>query len=190
MLLAWALTDRWGSVRRTGLAELQTQLSLPALSVSRQSERFLQSCFIHANSPLPRGARVLSNTISDELLWQVLNDELSDRAVCELIWQRLGYQPAPGAPEGGPWPAGPLTPTEWAEAYPLAPEFIAERPATVMLTRSIPKPLKQLLKQELNFGGYTIDQLVPRRTRRATAVSWLLAWRRLQQDPDAAGDQA
>jgi hypothetical protein len=132
----------------------------------------------------------LSNTISDELLWQVLNDELSDRAVCELIWQRLGYQPAPGATAEAAWRAGPLTPKEWAEAYPNGPEFIAERPATVKLTRSIPKSLKQLLKQELNFGGYTIDQLVPRRTRRATAVSWLLAWRRLQQDTDAARAQA
>ena len=132
----------------------------------------------------------MSNTISDELLWQVLNDELSDRAVCELIWQRLGYQPAPGAPAEAAWRAGPLTPKEWAEAYPNGPEFIAERPATVKLTRSIPKSLKQLLKEELNFGGYTIDQLVPRRTRRATAVSWLLAWRRLQQDTDAARAQA
>ena len=132
----------------------------------------------------------MSNTISDELLWQVLNDELSDRAVCELIWQRLGYQPAPGATAEAAWRAGPLTPKEWAEAYPNGPEFIAERPATVKLTRSIPKSLKQLLKQELNFGGYTIDQLVPRRTRRATAVSWLLAWRRLQQDTDAARAQA
>ena len=132
----------------------------------------------------------MSNTISDELLWQVLDDELSDRAVCELIWQRLGYQPAPGAPAEAAWIAGPLTPKEWAEAYPNGPECIAERPATVKLTRAIPKSLKQLLKQELNFGGYTIDQLVPRRTRRATAVSWLLAWRRLQQDTDAAGAQA
>jgi hypothetical protein len=47
-----------------------------------------------------------------------------------------------------------------------------------MLTRSIPAAHKQLLKQELGFKGYQVGELVPRRTRRATAVSWLLAWRR------------
>jgi hypothetical protein len=32
-----------------------------------------------------------------------------------------------------------------------------------------------LLKQQLGFGGYRISELYPRRTRRATAVNWLLA---------------
>jgi hypothetical protein len=52
---------------------------------------------------------------------------------------------------------------------------IAERPASVALTRSIPKVYKQLLKEQLGFGGYRIGELYPRRTRRATAVNWLLA---------------
>ncbi len=43
------------------------------------------------------------------------------------------------------------------------------------LTRSIAKEHKQLLKEQLGFGGYTIGELYPRRTRRATAVNWLLA---------------
>ena len=43
------------------------------------------------------------------------------------------------------------------------------------LTRSVPKPLKQLLKEQMGFKGYTIGELYPRRTRRATAVNWLLA---------------
>ena len=34
---------------------------------------------------------------------------------------------------------------------------------------------KQLLKQQLGFAGYRIGTLTPRRTRRATAVNWLLA---------------
>ena len=46
------------------------------------------------------------------------------------------------------------------------------------LTRSIPAEHKQLLKEELGFRGYSVAELVPRLTRRATAVSWLLAWRR------------
>ena len=33
-----------------------------------------------------------------------------------------------------------------------------------------------MLKQQLQFQGYRIGELYPRRTRRATAVNWLLAW--------------
>ena len=43
------------------------------------------------------------------------------------------------------------------------------------LTRSIAKEHKQLLKEQLGFAGYRIGELYPRRTRRATAVNWLLA---------------
>ena len=109
--------------------------------------------------------------LSRSLLLQILEDRCSDRFVCERIWERLGYRPA--EPQ---WCAGPNTPSEWAEAFPQAPELIAERPASVRLTRSVPKEHKQLLKQQLNFAGYRIGELYPRRTRRATAVNWLLAW--------------
>jgi len=74
-----------------------------------------------------------------------------------------------------PWNAGPATPADWAEAFPVAPELIATRPASVRLTRSIAAEYKQLLKQQLGFAGYRIGELYPRRTRRATAVNWLLA---------------
>ena len=115
--------------------------------------------------------------LSRDLLEAILQDRLSDRFVCELVWQRLGYRPGNGAAasERVPWHAGPDTPPEWAEACPRAPEIIAERPAAVRLTRSIPPPHKQLLKEQLGFGGYRIGELYPRRTRRATAVNWLLA---------------
>ncbi|MDP4948244.1 MAG: DUF1823 family protein, partial [Cyanobium sp. MAG_102] len=63
----------------------------------------------------------------------------------------------------------------WRESFPIEPQFIAVRPASVALTRSIAKEHKQLLKQQLGFAGYTIDELYPRRTRRATGVNWLLA---------------
>ncbi|MBE9152612.1 DUF1823 family protein [Cyanobium sp. LEGE 06113] len=109
--------------------------------------------------------------LSRALLEAVLADRLSDRFVCELIWPRLGY-----GPDGsGTWSAGPATGADWRESFPLAPQLIAERPASVRLTRSIAKPHKQLLKQQLGFGGYRIGELYPRRTRRATAVTWLLA---------------
>jgi hypothetical protein len=112
-----------------------------------------------------------AHPLSRALLEAVLADRTSDRFVCELIWPRLGY-----APDGaGRWAAGPGTAAPWREAFPLEPQFIAERPASVALTRSIAKEHKQLLKQQLGFAGYRIGELYPRRTRRATAVNWLLA---------------
>ena len=116
--------------------------------------------------------------LSRSLLLQILEDRCSDRFVCERIWERLGYQPA--EPQ---WCAGLDTPPEWADAFPEAPELIAERPASVRLTRSVPKEHKQLLKQQLNFAGYRIGELYPRRTRRATAVNWLLAWLAQRSEP-------
>jgi hypothetical protein len=109
--------------------------------------------------------------LSRALLDAVLADRVSDRFVCELIWPRLGY--APDA--AGIWRAGPATGAPWRESFPLEPQFIAERPPSVALTRSIPREHKQLLKERLGFGGYRIGELYPRRTRRATAVNWLLA---------------
>ena len=109
--------------------------------------------------------------LSRALLEQILEDRCSDRFVCERIWERLGY-----VERDGDWHAGANTPTLWAESFPRGPEVIAERPASVQLTRSIAKPHKQLLKQTLAFSGYRIGELYPRRTRRATAVNWLLAW--------------
>jgi hypothetical protein len=109
--------------------------------------------------------------LSRALLEAVLADRVSDRFVCELIWPRLGY-----APDGsGTWSAGPAVSAAWREPFPIEPQFIAERPPSVALTRSIPRQHKQLLKEQLGFAGYRIGELYPRRTRRATAVNWLLA---------------
>ena len=122
-------------------------------------------------APAEAAAAPIPYPLSRALLEAVLADRVSDRFVCELIWPRLGY-----APDGsGTWSAGPATSAAWREPFPLEPQFIAERPPSVALTRSIPKEHKQLLKQQLGFGGYTIGELYPRRTRRATAVNWLLA---------------
>ena len=116
----------------------------------------------------------LSWPLSRSLLEAVLADRLSDRFVAELVWERLGYlKPSGGV---GPWLAGPQTSETWRDAFPEAPEVVATRPASVALTRSIPQEHKQLLKEQLRFPGYRIGELYPRRTRRATVVSWLLAW--------------
>ena len=111
--------------------------------------------------------------LSRALLEAVLADRVRDRFVCALVWRRLGYAPTGESPTA--WLAGAATPPPWAEAFPRAPEVIAERAASVALTRSVPAAHKQLLKERLGFAGYRIGALYPRRTRRATAVNWLLA---------------
>ena len=117
--------------------------------------------------------------LSRDLLVQILEDRCSDRFVCERIWERLGYREV----AAGAWGAGPETPAEWSEVFSEAPQLIAERPASVRLTRSIAKPHKQLLKQQMGFSGYRIGELYPRRTRRATAVNWLLSWLAERSEP-------
>ncbi len=49
------------------------------------------------------------------------------------------------------------------------------------LTRSIPPENKQLLKTQLGFEGYTVSELIPRKTRRATMVNWLLSYAALNE---------
>ena len=112
--------------------------------------------------------------LSKTLLLEILADRITDRFVARLVWERLGYESLESSEE--PWVAGKNTPLDWLNAYPIAPEVIAQRKASVKLTRSIPNVYKQLLKQRLNFKGYRIGQLYPRRTRRATVLNWLLAW--------------
>ncbi|MGB3135213.1 MAG: DUF1823 family protein [Nodosilinea sp.] len=110
--------------------------------------------------------------LTDDTLWAILNDELEDGTVNHLVGESLGY-----CETSDGWDTSAVD-VAWAEKYPEPPNFIESRPATVQLTRSIPKPDKQLLKEELGFKGYSVDQLVPRLTRRATMVSWLLSYRK------------
>ena len=111
--------------------------------------------------------------ICKELLFLVLEDKVSDVFVCELVWERLFYKKE--LPMHG-WFSSSLTPTYWSDKFVEAPQIISERIASVHLTRSIPKDHKQGLKIFLNFKGYKINELYPRRTRRATAVNWLIYW--------------
>ncbi len=111
--------------------------------------------------------------ICKDLLFLVLEDKVSDVFVCELVWERLFYTKKPTIDN---WVSSSLTPTYWSEKFVKAPQIISERIASVHLTRSIPKEHKQGLKNFLNFKGYRINELYPRRTRRATAVNWLIYW--------------
>jgi len=120
------------------------------------------------DNPLPADALP---PLTRETLWGILNDAIADETVNQLLWEGLGYR-WDGAI--GQWDLGNVA-ADWCETYPEPPDFIESRPATVKLTRSIPPEHKQLLKTELGFKGYPIGELVPRKTRRATAVSWLLA---------------
>ena len=111
--------------------------------------------------------------ICKDLLFFVLEDKVSDVFVCELVWERLFYTKELSIND---WVFSALTPSYWSEKFEKAPQIISERPASVHLTRSIPKDYKQGLKNLLNFKGYKINELYPRRTRRATVVNWLIFW--------------
>ena len=111
--------------------------------------------------------------ICKKLLLFVLQDKVSDVFVCELIWERLFYTKERSTND---WVPSALTPFYWSEKFGKAPQIISERLASIHLTRSIPPEYKQGLKNFLNFKGYKINELHPRKTRRATAVNWLIYW--------------
>jgi hypothetical protein len=106
-----------------------------------------------------------------DTIWAILHDTLEDDVVNQLVWCALGYRYDETT---GTWDHTAVDPT-WREPYPDPPDFIASRPATVKLTRSILPEHKQLLKEELGFEGYKVNELVPRKTRRATVANWLLS---------------
>ena len=110
--------------------------------------------------------------LTDDTFWMILKDEMADDDVNQLLWHCLGYRYDNGSDQ---WDSSAVEP-EWRSDYPEPPDFIASRPAIVKLTRSIPPQNKQLLKEKLGFAGYKIDQLTPRKTRRATIVNWLLGY--------------
>lgn len=116
--------------------------------------------------------------LTTETLWAILNGDISDEIVNCLVWNCLGYRQDP---DTDVWNTSAVA-SDWVETYPEPPDFIGSRPATVKLTRSIPKENKQLLKEQLGFEGYTIAELTPTKTRRATAVNWLLSYMRQQCD--------
>jgi len=109
--------------------------------------------------------------LTTETIWHILNDTLDDDTVHRLTWHYLGYRYDAATDQ---WNLDQVEPA-WAEKFPTPPAFIESRPATVQLTRSIPKANKQLLKEYLGFKGYSVDQLIPRLTRRATIANWLLS---------------
>jgi Domain of unknown function (DUF1823) len=110
--------------------------------------------------------------LDTETMWAIIHDSISDLQVNQLLWHYLGYRYQPVEQT---WDLSLVAPA-WRDIYPTPPDFIASRPATVKLTRSIPPEHKQLLKEQLGFKGYKLGEFGPRQTRRATATSWLLAY--------------
>jgi hypothetical protein len=108
--------------------------------------------------------------LNTDTIWAILNEELDDATVNRLVWNYLGYCYDETSQS---WDNSKVA-EDWQEEYPEPPNFIANRPPTVKLTRSIPKENKQLLKEKLGFKGYKVGEFTPRHTRRATAANWLL----------------
>ena len=105
-----------------------------------------------------------------DTIWAILNESIDDNTVNQLVWHYLGYRYDQA---NNVWNNNDVI-GDWGEEYPEPPDFIANRPPTVKLTRSIPQENKQLLKKKLGFKGYKLGEFGPRQTRRATAASWLL----------------
>lgn len=116
--------------------------------------------------------------LTTDTIWGILNDAIDDDTANQLVWHCLGYRYDASS---GTWDASTVA-SNWRDDYPEPPNFIESRPATVKLTRSIPKENKQLLKEQLGFEGYKVNELVPRKTRRATMANWLLSYMNEQQE--------
>jgi hypothetical protein len=110
--------------------------------------------------------------LNPDTIWAIINESIGDLQVNQILWHYLGYR---YHRSDNTWDLTQVAP-DWSQTYPTPPDFIASRPATVKLTRSIPPEHKQLLKEQLGFKGYKIGEFGPRQTRRATAASWLLAY--------------
>lgn len=107
-----------------------------------------------------------------DTIWQILNEQIDDATVNQLVWYYLGYRYDRSLQT---WDNSQI-PQDWRSEFPEPPDFIANRPPTVKLTRSIPLENKQLLKEKLGFKGYKVGDFGPRQTRRATAANWLLSY--------------
>lgn len=110
--------------------------------------------------------------LDPDTIWAIINESITDLQVNQILWHYLGYR---YNRVENTWDLSQVE-LDWQAAYPTPPDFIASRPATVKLTRSIQSEHKQLLKSQLGFKGYKIGEFGPRQTRRATAASWLLAY--------------
>ena len=110
--------------------------------------------------------------LNTETIWLILEEKIDDATVNQMVWYYLGYR---YNNSNQSWDNSQVA-AEWVKEYPEPPNFIENRPPTIKLTRSIPIENKQLLKEKLGFKGWKVDELNPRKTRRATMANWLLSY--------------
>lgn len=115
--------------------------------------------------------------LNQDTILAILSEEIDDDTVNRLVWYYLGYR---YQEDNNSWDHS-LVSEDWRQEYPDPPDFIANRPPVVKLTRSIAQENKQLLKEELGFKGYKIGEFGPRQTRRATMANWLLSYLKTNQ---------
>ena len=72
--------------------------------------------------------------LNEDTLWAIIHESIPDPQVNQILWHYLGYR---YDPVENSWEVSQVNP-EWLSVYPTPPDFIASRPATVKLTRSIP----------------------------------------------------
>jgi hypothetical protein len=113
--------------------------------------------------------------LNTDTIQAIVDDTIDDATAQQLVWHCLGYR---YDEVSAIWDNSAVA-SDWKDEYPQPPAFMDSRPATVKLTRSIPPEHKQLLKQQLGFRGYKVNELVPRKTRRATIANWLLSYMQL-----------
>ncbi|WP_373479949.1 DUF1823 family protein [Geminocystis sp.] len=113
--------------------------------------------------------------LNNDTIWQIIDEKLDNDLVNKLVWYYLGYR---YDSVNQTWDISQLE-ESWKQEYPSPPDFIANRPPNVKLTRSILPENKQLLKEELGFKGYKIGEFGPPQTRRATIANWLLGYRKI-----------
>ncbi|WP_013324691.1 DUF1823 family protein [Gloeothece verrucosa] len=113
--------------------------------------------------------------LNTDTIWAILNEQIEDDLVNQLVWYYLGYRYDESTQT---WNNSQVS-EDWKQDYPEPPDFIAHRPPTMKLTRSIPQANKQLLKEKLGFKGYKIGEFTPTQARRATMANWLLSYMQL-----------
>lgn len=125
--------------------------------------------------------------ITRQDLLQIVRGETPDEWVNEILRTLLGWRQL----DDGSWNDDQVQ-SVWKKLYPDGPpDFIGregdyspahDRPVKIAvqrLTRSISPQYKQVLKEvlgPLGFRGWKITELTPNKTRRATAVNWILYW--------------
>ncbi|CAN8067929.1 unnamed protein product [Agarophyton chilense] len=158
-----------------------TRLTIPSLRIDEQASKTPELPGIHFDNP--------PNVTAEDIL-HIVKGDTPDSWVNEIVHTFLGWRKL----ADGSWNDDLVGP-EWKKQYPNGPpDFIGDpndyspevdlpvKLAMQKLVRSIPAEYKQLLKEvlrPLGFRGWKIADLTPNRTRRATAMNWVLYWYRV-----------